>query len=62
MAEVAREMRDAVLRVHPWASLFLDRTADRAAADLDALLKFAVADDQLRAAALKLVDQLRARS
>src|ERR1700722_4532243 len=62
MADVAREMRAAVLAVHPWAALFLDRTSDRAAADLDAEIGRCVSDPETRTRMLKLVDQMRVMS
>lgn len=33
--DVLEAMKEAVLEVHPWISLFIDRTFDRAAAELD---------------------------
>jgi len=58
--EVALAMRDAVLKVHPWASIFLAQTRDKVLADMDA--KLAVLRDRepmLATELLKLVDQIR---
>lgn len=61
--EVLEQMKEAVLKVHPWAHLFINRTFDRAAKDLDEEIKnlcenLSLGEDyKLRM--MKLVDQLR---
>lgn len=62
--EVIAAMKAAVLNVHPWASLFLDRSFDRAAAELESDLRVLAASGQpLDPAALtdlvKKIDQMR---
>jgi len=54
------EMHDEVLKVHPWASLFLDRTFVKAAADLDKEIQ-EISDPEKRIRMIKLVDQMRAK-
>lgn len=61
---VAEEMRRAVLGVHPWAHLFLDRTVDRAMEELDRMIRECCPGGAMEPgtpmnAMLKLVDQLR---
>lgn len=66
-SEVARAMRDAILEVHPWVSIFLASDRHKYMEKLDAILvqfRDAVPDEQpvrhdLATKALKLVDQLR---
>jgi hypothetical protein len=61
ISRMAVAMRQAILDVHPWASIFLDQTTDKVMADLDALLKD-LRDNGMpekATAMLKLVDQLR---
>lgn len=48
-----------VLRVHPWARMFIERTFDKAAAELEAKLKHLLPADRL-VSLLKLIDQMRA--
>jgi thymidylate synthase ThyX len=58
-------MRDEVLRVHPWAHLFLDRTLDRALAELDEMLRQlpgGVDPESDKFRMLKLVDQIRRKT
>ena len=64
--DVALLMKERVLEVHPWAALFIDRTFDKAAADLDREIK-ALRDavPGLKDAATrmhKLVDSMRRKS
>ena len=64
---VATVMRDEVLRVHPWAKVFLDQTVDKVTAELDKMIQEAefiasVNDptgNERRIKMLKLVDQIR---
>lgn len=60
--DVALAMRQAVLEVHPWASVFLDRTADRAMEELDRMVTNNIPNGDVRSIMLKLVDQIRRRS
>lgn len=54
-------MRAAVMEVHPWMHLFLERTKDRACSDLDAGIgALSGVPQEERTRLLKLVDQLRA--
>ena len=58
---VMEAMLGEVMRVHPWASLFLERTFDKSAAELEAGIREIYGldpDEQTRL--IKLVDQLRA--
>lgn len=62
--DVMEAMKAEVLRVHPWASMFLNRTFDVAAAELEAkigalCLHAEVAQD-VRVSMVKLLDQMRA--
>ena len=59
--DVLAAMQDAVKAVHPWISLFIDRTFERAAKDLDAEIA-TMADREQATRMLKLVDILRAQS
>jgi flavin-dependent thymidylate synthase len=56
--EVIDQMKALVTDAHPWIKLFLERTADKAAADLDAEIMTLTDPDQ-RIRMIKLVDQLR---
>lgn len=60
-----RDVMDAMLaeveRVHPWASMFLGRTFDRSAHELEgAISDLCRDDDQKRVNLIKLIDQMRA--
>jgi flavin-dependent thymidylate synthase len=55
-------MRAEVLRVHPWAALFLDRDFDRAAHDLDMMIAQSDMSPERRTKMMKLVDQMRGLS
>lgn len=61
--DVMDAMRAEVLRVHPWASLFLDRTFDRAAGDLECeIVDMAGAGkitESHKITLIKLIDQMR---
>lgn len=58
--DVLAAMQSAVLDVHPWMGLFIDRTFDRAAHDLDAEISM-IEEDGKRIRMMKLVDQMRAK-
>lgn len=55
--DVLRLMKSEVLAAHPWADLFINRTADRVAAELYGLLD-SIQNRSLRTSINKLVDQL----
>lgn len=55
-------LRAAVLEVHPWASLFFDRTFDRASRDLDREIMALDLTIERKRDLCKLIDQMRARS
>jgi flavin-dependent thymidylate synthase len=61
--DVMTAMRAEVLRVHPWAEMFLERTFDKAAAELeDAILALNSNDAGLnheKIKLVKLIDQMR---
>ena len=58
--DVMDAMRDEVIRVHPWATLFLERTFDKAAAELEQELIQFVQQPEERTRMIKLIDQMRA--
>lgn len=58
---VLHAMQEAVLEVHPWTSLFLERDADHAAADLDKEL-VALPDKVQSIRLIKLLDIIRTAS
>lgn len=62
--EVMEAMLAAVIRVHPWAKMFLSRTFDRAALDLEneisTLEQFGAVSPEQKVRLIKLIDQLRA--
>lgn len=55
--DVLNLVKYRMVQAHPWASIFLDRMADRVAAEAYALLE-GVPDPQLRTAITKRIDQL----
>jgi len=55
--EVLKLMKERIFAVHPWAHMFIERTADVVAAELYALLP-KIEDKLLRTQINKLVDQL----
>lgn len=57
--DVMDKMIKEVLRVHPWASLFLNRTFDVAASELEQFLS-EVTSGEVRTKMIKLIDQMRA--
>lgn len=65
LGEISRLMtalKASVLEVHPWASLFFDRTFDRAAKDLDKEIVGLDLPIDRKRDLCKLVDQMRQRS
>lgn len=59
--DVLEGMKSQVLAVHPWVAIFMDRTFDRAAKDLDEEIADMKDRDQATRM-MKLLDQLRAKS
>lgn len=65
---VLEGMKMAVRRVHPWIDLFINRTFDQAAADLDNMIMELFEDNTIamskerKTVMLKLVDQMRQQS
>lgn len=57
--DVMDAMKAEVLRVHPWAELFFNRTFDVAAAELEAALLDLPIEAERRTDLIKLIDQLR---
>lgn len=57
--EVMEAMKAEVLRVHPWADMFFNRTFDVAAAELEAALLDLPMEGAHRTDLIKLIDQLR---
>jgi flavin-dependent thymidylate synthase len=58
--DVLAAMKASVLEAHPWISLFIDRTFDKAAADLDEEIN-GITDENKRIRMMKLADQMRAK-
>lgn len=61
-AVVVRMMRDEIIKVHPWASLFLRSDADDAADQLDSLISDHIGDKGVCNTMLKMVDRMRRRA
>jgi thymidylate synthase (FAD) len=61
--DVMTAMRAEVLRVHPWAEMFLNRTFDKAAAELEGMINAEFGDHGFDAPKkiklIKLIDQMR---
>lgn len=61
--EVMEAMKAEVMRVHPWAKMFFERTFDKAASELEdritILCKGMHAGDTVRTNLIKLIDQMR---
>ena len=61
--EVLDGLKAEMVRVHPWVELFINRTQDQAAQDLDAeimsMSKSTTEENEKRVRMLKFVDQLR---
>ncbi len=65
--DVLVAMQKAVLKVHPWMSIFIDRTADRAANELQEMIIKYTQDDHgegenVTTQMIKLLDQIRSAS
>jgi len=65
--DVLLAMQKAVLEVHPWMSIFIDRTADRAAKELqEMIIKYTQNDsgerEDITTQMIKLLDQIRSAS
>lgn len=59
--EVLTGMKSEMLRVHPFTKMFIDRTFDQAASDLDDMIKEFVGQNPTGIKMLKLVDQMRTK-
>lgn len=59
--EVVRQMKEEVLAAEPWVKSFIDRTFDRAASDLDAMIRSELPKEKADKA-VKLLDQMRMQS
>lgn len=57
--DVLSGMKQSVLEVHPFVSLFIERTFDKAADELDNKIRSLVADATERTNMIKLLDQMR---
>jgi len=62
ISELMLAMKAAVLEVHPWMSVFLARTFDQAASDLDREIMALDLPQDRKMGLCKLVDQMRQRS
>jgi flavin-dependent thymidylate synthase len=60
--DVLEAMKEEVLKVHPWVSLFFERTASKAIEELQAAINAFIEDRDERTKATKLLDQLRIKS
>lgn len=60
--EVIEQMKQAAIAHLPWVQLFVDRTFDRAANELDKLLQTYIGDKERRIQMVKLLDQMRMQS
>ncbi len=57
--DVLEGMRAAVLSVHPWTSMFIDRTEDKAAAELDVAVNGLDIPKDQKTNLLKLIDEMK---
>lgn len=57
--DVLEGMKKAVREVHPWIDLFIERTFDKAAADLEEKLLQLLPEGKDRTDCIKLLDQMR---
>lgn len=55
-------MKSEVQRVHPWIDLFIDRTFEKAANDLDENIRSLDINSDIKTSMIKLIDQMRAQS
>lgn len=60
--EVKDKLLETVKEVHPWIILFTDRTFDKAAMELDEIIKNTYAEQEHKNKMHKLVDQMRGQS
>lgn len=60
--DVLMQIKSAMIGVHPFVSIFINRTFDRAASDLEEKLREHVSDAIARNDMIKLVDQMRGQS
>ena len=60
--DVLDGMKKAAFAVHPWLKLFVDRTFDKAAKDLDAKIAELEISQEKRIELMKLVDLMRSQS
>lgn len=58
--DVLDMMLAEVQRVHPWTSMFINRTFDKAAAELEAWVTGLCLSEEERTGVIKLIDQMRA--
>ncbi len=59
ISQLCREMKKAIFMVHPWTTLFLDRTVHVALEDLDAKIKCLELEREVAMPIHKLVDEVR---
>lgn len=59
---VLEHMKECVREVHPWIDLFINRTFEQAAKDLDAKIKALSLPKEIETNMIKLVDQMRGQS
>jgi len=59
---VLEQMKKAVHIVHPWIDLFIERTFEKAAKDLENAIQNNVNDSMLQMDMIKLIDQMRSQS
>lgn len=63
---VLNAMKQEVLQIHPWVNIFVNRTFERAAGDLDQKLKLWNSENKLSKVemleGIKLIDQMRGQS
>jgi flavin-dependent thymidylate synthase len=57
--DVLTAMHDRVLEAHPWTAMFIDRSFDKAAKELELLIEECARDSELRLKLIKLLDELR---
>lgn len=60
--DVLEGMKEAAFAVHPWLKLFVDRTFDKAAKELDAKIAGLEISQEKRIELMKLVDLMRSQS
>lgn len=60
--EVIEQMKTAAISQLPWVKFFVDRTFDKAAAELDAMIQSSLESKEDRIKMIKLLDQMRMQS